>query len=325
MTYLKYLAAFAISAGLAVPASAMEAPSPSGPSSAPSESLQPPPAVEPPDALSDSELERGLKEFAVAVAHALTNYEADEAPEDLVARLPERTSPDAGMPAVLALHHEASWSRGRIVYPQFGGLLPERASVMIVVEQTIGTPAGVRTETRALDIRVGRDAEGWIFESLASDGGEPVPRPDVLSPQAAAVLDNPRIELPDTARWDIHAGRVAPELLALMARAAEEKPFGVIVFDTGHPWNIFGTDRMSDHSRGVAVDVHRIGDRLVIDDRAEGSVTHRFVQWLYDQPDLANVGSPWALDGFGGRSFTDLLHQDHLHIAVSREHALRTD
>lgn len=295
------------------------------PAFAPADSASLPPPVARPAELSDSELERGLKQFAVEVAHALTNYEADDTAADIAARLPERSSPEAAMPAALALHHEGSWSRGRIVYPQFGGLLPERASVMIVVEQKIGTPAGIRTEIRALDIRIGRDAEGWRFEQLASDGGEPVPRPDVLSPEARAVLDNPRIELPDSARWDIHAGRVAPELLALMARAAEQEPIGVIVFDNGHPWNIFGTDRMSDHSRGVAVDVHRIGDRLVIDDRAEGSVTQDFVKWLYDQPDVANIGSPWALDGFGGRSFTDLLHQDHLHIAVPREHALRTD
>jgi hypothetical protein len=211
------------------------------------------------------------------------------------------------------------------VYPQLGGLLPERASVMTVIEQHIGTPTGIRSEVRTLDIRIGRDDEGWRFESLASNGGDPVPRPEELSPEAKAVLDNPRIELPDSARWDIHAGRVAPELLSLMARAAELVPFGVIVFDSGHPWNIFGTDRMSDHSRGIAVDVHRIGDRLVIDDRAEDSLTHRFVQWLFDQPDVARIGSPWALDGFGGRSFTDLLHQDHLHIAVSREYAVRSE
>ena len=325
MRKLKILAAFAMSAALAAPASALEGQSRSQPAFAPAEALALPPAIEPPAELSDSELERGLKQFAVGVAHALTNYEADEAPGDIVSRLPERANPEAAMPAARALPPERSWSRGRLVYPQFGGLMPERASVMIVVEQQIGTPSGIRTETRTLDIRIGRDEEGWIFEQLASDGGDPVERPEVLSPEAEVVLDNPRIELPDSARWDIHAGRVAPELLALMARAAEHTPFGVIVFDSGHPWNIFGTDRMSDHSRGVAVDVHRIGDRLVIDDRAEGSVTHDFVSWLYDQPDLANIGSPWALDGFGGRSFTDLLHQDHLHIAVSRAHALRTE
>jgi hypothetical protein len=196
---------------------------------------------------------------------------------------------------------------------------------MVVVEQRIGSSAGIRTETRTLDIRTRlRDGE-WYFTNLASDGGEPVPPPDRLSEAARAVVDNPRIELPDSARWDIYAGRVAPELLTLMARAAEHAPFGVIVFDSGHPWNIFGTDRMSDHSRGIAVDVHRIGDRLVIDDRAEDSLTHRFVQWLFDQPDVARIGSPWALDGFGGRSFTDLLHQDHLHIAVSREYAVRSE
>lgn len=273
--------------------------------------------------LSDAELERGTKQFAAEVALVLTTYDPQETLEEIARRLPERSNPEAVSTAIQSLHHPGSWSRGSIVYPQLGGLLPEQLSVMVVVEQQIGTPTGIRTETRTLDIRVGRDEVGWFFEGLASHGGEPVPRPDTLGPEARAVLDHAHIELPDSARWDIHAGRVAPELLALMARAADEVPFGVLVFDSGHPWNIFGTDRMSDHTRGVAVDIHRIGQQLVIDDRVEGGVTHRFVQWLYEQPDLANIGSPWALDGFGGRSFTDLLHQDHLHVAVSRAHAVR--
>jgi hypothetical protein len=284
-----------------------------------------PPRPHVPFELSDGELEAFVKRFATDVALTLTTYDAGDDIRDIVARFPLASNEAVVEDAVRSLHHPASWSRGRIVYPQFGGLLPEQASVMVVVEQQIGSVAGIRTETRTLDVRVSLREGDWHFERLASHGGDPVPRPETLTPEARAVLDNPRIELPDSARWDVYAGLVSPALLEVMARAAEEWPLGVIVFHSGHPWHIFGTYRMSDHSRGIAVDVHRIGDRLVIDDRAEGSTTHRFVKWLFEQPDVAVIGSPWALDGFGGRSFTDLLHQDHIHIAVSREHALRTD
>jgi hypothetical protein len=66
------------------------------------------------------------------------------------------------------------------------------------------------------------------------------------------------------------------------------------------------------------VDIHRIADRLVIEDRGEGSATDRAVGWLYDDAARPIVGSPWALDAYGGRSFTDAVHQDHLHVAVPR-------
>jgi NAD(P)H-flavin reductase len=81
---------------------------------------------------------------------------------------------------------------------------------------------------------------------------------------------------------------------------------------------VFGTDRQSDHTRGRAVDIYRLDQTLVIDDRAEGSFTHQIVKWLYDQPEIRQIGSPWRLEGPRGRSFTDRLHQDHLHVAVAR-------
>ena len=157
----------------------------------------------------------------------------------------------------------------------------------------------------------------WVFDQLASVGGEApgsVPPP---GPEARSVLEDPRIELPDSARWDILAEEVSPTLLRLMARAADQAPYGVVVLSTGHPHEIFGTDRQSDHTRGQAVDIYRVGDAGVIDDRHDGSTTHDLTRWFYDQPEVARIGSPWALDGFGGRSFTDVVHEDHLHVAVA--------
>jgi hypothetical protein len=258
---------------------------------------------------------------ATAFVEALTTYEADDGLEEVVARATD----DDGLAAALLedaapLHHEGAWSRGRIVYPQLGGLEPRSTAVITVVRQEVGHPDGTtEVQTRVLDVRVDARSDGsWHVTELVSAGGDPVPRPDDLSEAATAVLDDDRIELPDTARWDIHRGAIDESLLELMGRIAERTPYGVVVLDTGHSREVFGTDRISRHAEGRAVDLYRIGDTLVIEDREVGSPTHELVRWLYDQPELSEVGSPWALDRFGGRSFSDELHQDHLHIGVLR-------
>ena len=114
----------------------------------------------------------------------------------------------------------------------------------------------------------------------------------------------------------IHAGTVSDALLQTMADLAERTPYGVVTLSNGHPHNVFGTDRQSNHTRGRAVDIYRLGPTRVIDDREPASATHEVVTWLYDLPALSELGSPWALDGYGGRSFTDTVHQDHLHVGV---------
>lgn len=261
--------------------------------------------------LSSAETHPAAKRAAVAVARTLTNYETDETVADIAARLPA-----AARPFAAALHVPGAASSGRIVYPQFGGLTPDQASVMVVTEQRLDMPEGARLQSRTLDIRLRRIDGDWRFAELASISGPPIAPPPQLPAAARAVLADARIELPDSARWDIRAGRVAPTLLQLLARLADQTPFGVVTFSSGHPWEIFGTPRQSDHSRGRAVDIYRFADTNVIDGRTDGSSIHRIVQWLYDQPELARMGSPWALDGYGGRSFTDALHQDHIHLAV---------
>jgi hypothetical protein len=183
-----------------------------------------------------------------------------------------------------------------------------------VVDQTIGSTAGERTERRTVDVRL-RIADGeWELEAIASIGGTPVARPDTLSDVAAAVLDDRRIELPDSARWDIHAGRTADSLLALLLELAELTPYSVAVLETGHPFNVFGTPRVSRHMAGFAVDIYALDGVLVVEDRRPDGVTFSLVETLFERDDVRVLGSPWALDGFGGRSFTDLVHQDHLHV-----------
>lgn len=274
-----------------------------------------PPAPDPAAAfkLSADEVYPNAKRLAADVAQAVTTYGPDDELEDVLAGF-EEVEPllDSARP----LHHPAAWSRGKVIYPQLGGITDDRVSVMVVVEQRIGTPDQERTETRTLDVRLRLQGERWVVDRLASTGGQPIEANGSVPEEAQAILDDPRIELPDSARWDILAGDVSIDLLRLMARAAKRTPFGVVVLSTGHPFEIFGTDRQSDHTKGQAIDIYRVGDTPVIDNRSPDSPTYDLVQWFYEQPEVARIGSPWALDGYGGRSFTDVVHQDHLHVAV---------
>lgn len=276
-----------------------------------------PPAPEP-VSLSGNEVYPNGKTLASEIAQALTTYEAGDRLEDLLGAV---SAPDdeALATAAAVLHHDDSWSRGEIVYPQLGGVTDDAVSVMVVVEQTIGAPTGTRTEVRTLDVRLRLEGGQWAFDRLASAGGTPVERPDDLPEVAARVLDHEGIWMPDTARWELMAGEVEPDLLEIMTSLAERTDYRVLVFSEGHPEHVFGTDRLSDHTRGRAVDVYRVGDTDVSDDRGKGSPTHATVEWLLERDEVGQVGSPWNLDGRKKRSFTDVVHQDHLHIAAASD------
>jgi len=136
------------------------------------------------------------------------------------------------------------------------------------------------------------------------------------------VASDARIEMSDSARLDILAGEISPVLLELMMDLADVTPYGVTVMATGHPYHVFGTDRVSHHTLGRAIDIYLVGGRQVVDDRGEESATRALVDWLYAHPDVVQVGSPWDVDGpVERRSFADVVHQDHIHVAVVGEDA----
>ena len=286
-----------------------------------STSLPPPPSEAPPHearyVVRPTEAEPEVKQLAVDIAYSLTTYEASDDHRERLGALAPVAGVDVLARASEPLNHAGSWSRGEVVYPQMGGLTDERASVMVVTRQTVGS--GSETEfsvVRTLDIRLVLGKSGWEFDSLSSAGGSFESIGDLAL--AHEVARDPRIEMPDSARLDILAGRVSPDLLRLMAEIAERTPFGVVVLATGHPDHVFETDRQSHHTVGRAVDIYRVGDRLVVDDRGPDSATRALVEWLYGHPEVHQVGSPWDLDGeeSARRSFTDIVHQDHIHLAV---------
>lgn len=262
-----------------------------------------------------SEVAPDAKQLAVDIVYDLTNYEGDT---DHANRLLVHADADHAPLAEVVdpLTHPGSWSRGEVIYPQLGGLTADKASVMVVTRQTIGRGSEpAETVIRTIDVRLVRDESGWRFDHLASAGGSFGSIEELAL--AHEVANDPRIEMPDSARLDILAGRVSPVLLDVMAQLADVTPYSVTVLATGHPHNVFDTDRQSHHTVGRAVDIHRIGDTLVIEDHEQGSASMRAMQWMLDHPDVVQVGGPWDFDGQGSsRSFTNTVHLDHIHLAV---------
>lgn len=268
-----------------------------------------------------------LKQVAADFVQALTTRVQGQRPEDVLAAAAGLTArafdPAAALRAGAPLWAEPV-TTGSVVYPQLSGLVPigpgaQQAGVMVVVRQRLLARGGSVAEVvRTCDVRLRVQQGAWRVTELASAGGQPLDRPAGLPPQAALVLDDPRIELPDTARWDVHAGLVSPDLLDVLVAAAAVAPLSVTVLRGGHPPNVFGTSRISNHTQGRAVDVWRTGGQAVVSTGAGRGPARAVLLAAAADRRTRQTGSPAGsdLDGVGRRSFTDLVHQDHLHLAV---------
>ncbi|HVM19503.1 MAG TPA: hypothetical protein VM307_06050 [Egibacteraceae bacterium] len=265
----------------------------------------------------EAEVYPNAKRLAARVVERLTSYEAGTTRRTAAAKVARRFGVARADVADAAreLVRPGTSSVGTVVYPQLGGVAASTSSVMVVVDQELDDGARRWTERRTVDVRLRLVDGGWALDRLGSGGGAAVDAPERLSAAAWAVLAHEAIELTDSARWDIYHGMVDDRLLSLMVSIGDRHEIAVATLATGHPPNVWSTDRPSNHTRGRAVDIFRVDGELVVEQREKGSAAHRLTRWLFKQG-VPELGSPWALDGFGGRSFTDVVHADHVHVAV---------
>lgn len=284
------------------------------PSTSTTSTTRPPPRLPPPPpyVAPATEVEPEVKQLAAQTVQLLTTYQAsastiDAARQRLVAAgAPPEIADKAGQVVV-----GGAASAGDIVYPQLAGFTTGRAAVMVVVRQRLLVDRTISAVTRTVDVRLLRSPAGWAVEDVVSFGGDPVAEPPDLSPLARKVVTHPRIQLPDSARWDIFAGRIDDRVLSVMANLADRYDIGVAVLSAGHPLQVFGTVRASNHIAGRAVDVWSINGPVVAQ-RATGALRPLVSELLASG--VTELGSPLDVDGAARASFTDLVHQDHLHL-----------
>ncbi|QXC60636.1 hypothetical protein KSP35_20305 [Aquihabitans sp. G128] len=271
---------------------------------APEPTLYAPPPGEP---------EADLKSAAARFLETLTTFGPGGAQEaSSRARLAGAGyDPSLAMQAPLLLAG-AEESVGEIVYPQLGGLTGDQASVMAVLRLRRRTSSGTtETVVRTVDVRLERSGD-WKVTGVASDGGTAplAARPDGL---AAEVLQSPRLEMSDSARWDVAAGRIDQRILQLVLDLSATKSLSITVFASGHPTNVFGESSVSNHTQGRGVDIWAVDGKPVAGSQPDGPAHEVAASAL--AAGATELGAPWDLDGPGGPSFTNALHADHLHIA----------
>ena len=225
----------------------------------------------------------------------------------------------AGFPPALAgstgaLLSEAPAARTQVTYPQYGGLGSGRASVMVTAEQTLVAAAGPARRGFTVDVRLVETGVGWAVQEALP--GIPGPEALPLDAAATAVLRDRRIALPAAAAGDIRAGVVDPQVLAMLTALAAEHELAVAVLVSGHPRNVFGTDRVSKHTLGRAVDIWRIDGHPLADPATPPELVSAVMRHAAALG-AVEIGGPVDLDGGpGGAYFTDDVHHDHVHFGV---------
>ncbi|MFC4032261.1 hypothetical protein ACFO3J_12305 [Streptomyces polygonati] len=203
----------------------------------------------------------------------------------------------------------------RVIDAQYGGILPDSASVLVVCDQATMTGGTVRHGGTTVDVRLTRTSAGWGVTALHPAA----PGPAVsLGTAARAVLTDSRIQLPPDAAADIRSGAVHSSVLRAMTHLAGTYRISVSVVRSGHPLDVFGTTRPSDHPRGRAFDVWRINGRPVVDPATSRALITAFMRAAAAAGSY-NVGGPVQLSGGAtpNQFFSDDTHHDHVHIGFT--------
>ncbi|MDQ3895958.1 MAG: lytic transglycosylase domain-containing protein, partial [Actinomycetota bacterium] len=160
---------------------------------------------------------------------------------------------------------------------------------------------------------------GWYVDDVlvlalryGSDGLAPGTSTPVAD--AAALLDHPNVTLSPEARGDLLAGAIDPRVVRTLRAAATGHRIAVSVMKTGHSVFVEGTDRVSNHFYGRAVDIYAVDGAAV--SASNQAALQLALAIMTTAPDLRpdEFGSPWPeFSRFPG-AFSDAGHQDHLHL-----------
>jgi hypothetical protein len=196
-----------------------------------------------------------------------------------------------------------------VIDAQYGGLLAESASVLVVTRSWRLGPSGRLVRGgHTFDVRLSRHGRRWRVDAVHPSHPGP---PRARTEPARRVLTSDRIDLPPAARRDVLSGLVHPGVLAAMLAVSRSHRIGISVVRSGHPLHVFGTDRLSDHPQGRAFDTWRIDGHPVVDARTPRSLVTDYMHALA-QAGSYNVGGPYLL-GSPPQWFSDDTHHDHVH------------
>jgi hypothetical protein len=207
---------------------------------------------------------------------------------------------------------EAAVAQVRVA--QYGGILSTDASVLVVVDQWVRSENGrVRRRGTTVDVRLAADEPQWAVTTVRV--ARPGRRAPELTRVAQRLLENERVVLPNAAVHDVRSGIIDDSVLRDLSSLSSQHRLDVSILRSGHPVRVFGTDRMSDHTDGRAVDIWALDEQPIIKQRRSAMVSD-FMQ-AARSAGAYQVGGPVDLDGSGASYFADDTHQDHIHLGFT--------
>ncbi len=201
----------------------------------------------------------------------------------------------------------------QVVDAQYGGLLPDTASVLVVCRSWRRDGDQVIPGGHTYDVRLSRTGTVWRVTAVhPSRPGAPT---HTLTTAARRVLGSERITLPPAAVADIRSGQVHDSVLVALLTVSRSHRPTVSVIRTGHPLYVFGTTRRSDHPQGRAFDTWAIDGHAVVDPRTPRTMVEDYMHAVAAGGSY-NVGGPYLL-GAAPQWFSDDTHHDHVHAGFT--------
>jgi hypothetical protein len=195
-----------------------------------------------------------------------------------------------------------------VIDAQYGGILSDTASVLVPCRVYMISGGRVRTSGTTVDVRLSKSRGIWRV--TATHPAQPGKAAANLSSTARQVLASDRITLPPASAADIRSGQVHDSVLTTMLQLAKAYRIGISVIRSGHPIDVFGTDRPSDHPKGRAFDTWQIDGHAVVSPSTPRSLVTSYMR-AAENLGSYNVGGPYKLSG--PAYFSDRTHHDHVH------------
>ncbi|MEY9846059.1 hypothetical protein [Streptacidiphilus sp. MAP5-3] len=270
---------------------------------------------------SSNDIDPQVKLRAVRLIEALGSWPVGGSGEAAAARRAAAAGYDPGLAAQAGgLLGSAPEAALQVLEAQYGGILSDAASVLVVCRQyTPGHTDTADTTTAdsggtTVDVRLSSAQPLWQVTALHPAVPGPALAPSALSSAARAVLGSDAITLPPAAHADVLSGTIHDSALEAMLTLSHSHRIELSVVRSGHPIDVFGTTRPSDHPKGRAFDVWRIDGQAVIDPATPRALVEGFMRAAAAAGSY-NVGGPYLLSGgTPDQFFSDDTHHDHVHV-----------
>ena len=133
-----------------------------------------------------------------------------------------------------------------------------------------------------------------------------------LTPEAEALLNNPKVHFDETGIADLKAGKLDPRVIASLTALSEEHEITVSCMCSDHA-KMSASGSISNHAYGRGVDIATIDGEIVRPNSPAARELSAAISELPPEIRPNEVGTPFAINQPG--FFTDGAHQDHIHYA----------